>query len=104
MRRSVRSLASYTKHPYFVSLGDGLNIFSGGQYVTKVGNPDIARGSRTVQNGTEVVQYRGRYNHSSRHSRQRTTSGALRLRPECMGSQPDARDIPLWERDLQLPR
>jgi hypothetical protein len=35
-------------YPYFVSQGDGLGIFSGGQYVTKVGNPNIARSSRTV--------------------------------------------------------
>jgi hypothetical protein len=36
-------------YPYNISQGDGLNIFSGGQYATKVGNPNIARGSRTVQ-------------------------------------------------------
>jgi hypothetical protein len=36
-------------YPYNVSQGDGLNIFSGGQYSTKVGNPTLARGSRTVQ-------------------------------------------------------
>lgn len=44
------TVAQFQKgYPYNVSQGDGLNIFSGGQYVTKVGNPDIARGSRTVQ-------------------------------------------------------
>jgi Carboxypeptidase regulatory-like domain/TonB-dependent Receptor Plug Domain len=36
-------------YPYYVSQGDGLGIFSGGQYVTKVGNPSLPRGSRTVQ-------------------------------------------------------
>src|SRR5258708_5745435 len=36
-------------YPYFISQGDTLGIFSGGQYVTKVGNPNIARSSRTVQ-------------------------------------------------------
>jgi Carboxypeptidase regulatory-like domain len=46
----VSTVAQFQKgYPYFVSQGDGLNIFSGGQYVTKTGNPDIARGSRTVQ-------------------------------------------------------
>jgi Carboxypeptidase regulatory-like domain len=35
-------------YPYNVSQGDQLQIYSGGQYVTKVGNPNIARGSRTV--------------------------------------------------------
>jgi len=46
----VSTVAQFQKgYPYFVSQGDGLNIFSGGQYVTKGGNPDIARGSRTVQ-------------------------------------------------------
>jgi outer membrane receptor protein involved in Fe transport len=35
-------------YPYNISQGDQLQIYSGGQYVTKVGNPNIARGSRTV--------------------------------------------------------
>ena len=36
-------------YPYNVSQGDTLGIFSGGQYATKVGNPNIAHGSRTVE-------------------------------------------------------
>ena len=36
-------------YPYNVSQGDTLGLFSGGQYVTKVGNPSLDRGSRTVQ-------------------------------------------------------
>jgi hypothetical protein len=36
-------------YPYNVSQGNTLGIFSGGQYATKVGNPSIARSSRTVQ-------------------------------------------------------
>ncbi|WP_235011751.1 outer membrane beta-barrel protein [Bryocella elongata] len=35
-------------YPYFISQSNQLGIFSGGQYVTKVGNPDLSRGSRTV--------------------------------------------------------
>jgi Carboxypeptidase regulatory-like domain len=35
-------------YPYNISQGDQLQIYSGGQYVTKVGNPNIERGSRTV--------------------------------------------------------
>jgi hypothetical protein len=46
----VSTVAQFQKgYPYNVSQGDGLNIFSGGQYATKVGNPDLARGSRTIQ-------------------------------------------------------
>jgi hypothetical protein len=46
----VSTAAQFQKgYPYNVSQGDGLNIFSGGQYVTKVGNPAIALGSRTIQ-------------------------------------------------------
>jgi hypothetical protein len=36
-------------YPYNISQGDTLGIFSGGQYVTKIGNPRIQRSSRTVQ-------------------------------------------------------
>jgi hypothetical protein len=46
----ISTVAQFQKgYPYNVSQGDGLNIFSGGQYTTKVGNPDLPRGSRTVQ-------------------------------------------------------
>lgn len=46
----VSTVAQFQKgYPYFISQGDTLGIFSGGQYVTKVGNPDIDRSSRTVQ-------------------------------------------------------
>jgi len=34
--------------PYNVSQADQLQIGSGGQFVTETGNPNIARGSRTV--------------------------------------------------------
>jgi hypothetical protein len=37
-----------TGYPYNISQGDQLQIYSGGQYVTKVGNPNVPRGSRTV--------------------------------------------------------
>ena len=36
-------------YPYNISQGDTLNVFSGGQYVTQVGNPNIGRSARTVQ-------------------------------------------------------
>jgi hypothetical protein len=36
-------------YPYFVSQGDQLQIYSGGQYVTRVSNPNIPRSQRTVQ-------------------------------------------------------
>ena len=46
----VSTLAQFqTGYPYNVSQGDTLGIFSGGQSVTKSGNPNIARSSRTVQ-------------------------------------------------------
>lgn len=35
-------------YPYFITQSNTLGTFSGGQYVTKVGDPNIARGSRTV--------------------------------------------------------
>lgn len=46
----VSTVAQFQKgYPYFISQGDTLGIFSGGQYVTKVGNPDIDRSSRTIE-------------------------------------------------------
>jgi hypothetical protein len=80
-------------YPYNISQGDGLNIFSGGQYATKVGNPNIARGSRTVPKWFNTAAF--------------TTTPA-----DTLGNAPRAslygpgqnvwdlslmRDIPLWE-------
>ncbi|SFS13616.1 TonB-dependent Receptor Plug Domain [Granulicella pectinivorans] len=46
----VSTVAQFQQgYPYFVSQNDQLGIFSGGQYVTKVGDPNLPRGSRTVQ-------------------------------------------------------
>ena len=46
----ISTVAQFQKgYPYFISQSNELGIFSGGQYVTKVGNPNIARGSRTVK-------------------------------------------------------
>jgi hypothetical protein len=46
----VSTVAQFQKgYPYFISQSNTLGTFSGGQYVTKVGNPNIARGSHTVQ-------------------------------------------------------
>lgn len=46
----VSTVAQFQKgFPYFISQANQLGIFSGGQYVTKVGNPNLSRGSRTVQ-------------------------------------------------------
>ncbi len=36
-------------YPYSINQGNTLGLFSQAQYVTKVGNPNISRGSRTVQ-------------------------------------------------------
>ena len=36
-------------YPYNISQGDQLQIYSGGQYVTQVSNPNIPRSQRTVQ-------------------------------------------------------
>lgn len=45
----VSTIAQFQQgYPYFVSQKNQLGIFSGGQYVTKVGNPNISRGSRTA--------------------------------------------------------
>src|ERR1700678_328514 len=35
-------------YPYFISGTNGLGVFSGAQYVTEVGNPNLPRASRTV--------------------------------------------------------
>lgn len=46
----VSTVAQFQKsYPYFITQSNTLGTFSGGQYVTQVGHPDIARGSRTVQ-------------------------------------------------------
>jgi hypothetical protein len=46
----VSTVAQFQKgYPYFITQGNELGTFSGGQYVTEVGNPNIARGSRTVE-------------------------------------------------------
>jgi hypothetical protein len=36
-------------YPYFITQSNTLGTFSGGQYVTKAGDPNIARGSRTIE-------------------------------------------------------
>lgn len=36
-------------YPYFITQTNQLGIFSGAQYATRVGNPNLPRGSRTVQ-------------------------------------------------------
>ena len=46
----VSTVAQFqTGYPYFITQANQLGTFSGGQYVTKVGNPSLPRGSRTVQ-------------------------------------------------------
>jgi outer membrane receptor protein involved in Fe transport len=46
----VSTVAQFQKgYPYFISQSDTLGLFSGGQYATKVGDPNLARGSRTVE-------------------------------------------------------
>ena len=35
-------------YPYFISQTNGLGLFSGAQYITEVGNPNLPRSSRTV--------------------------------------------------------
>jgi hypothetical protein len=45
----VSTVAQFQKgYPYFITQGNELGTFSGGQYVTEIGNPNISRGSRTV--------------------------------------------------------
>ena len=46
----ISTVAQFQKgYPYFITQANQLGLFSGGQYVTKVGNPDLPHGSRTVQ-------------------------------------------------------
>ncbi|MGO4515285.1 carboxypeptidase regulatory-like domain-containing protein [Terriglobus sp. 2YAB30_2] len=46
----VSTVAQFQKgYPYFITQANQLGIFSGAQYVTKAGDPNISRGSRTVQ-------------------------------------------------------
>ena len=46
----ISTVAQFQKGvPYFITQSNTLGTFSGGQYVTEVGNPNIARGSRTIQ-------------------------------------------------------
>jgi hypothetical protein len=80
--------------PYNISQADQLQIGSGGQFVTETGNPNIARGSRTV-------------------AKWFNTSAFSITPPDTLGAGPRAsfygpgqnmwdislmRDIPLWER------
>jgi len=46
----VSTVAQFQKgYPYVISQANQLGIFSGAQYVTMAGNPNLSRGSRTVQ-------------------------------------------------------
>ncbi|HEY4381467.1 MAG TPA: carboxypeptidase regulatory-like domain-containing protein [Acidobacteriaceae bacterium] len=47
----ISTIAQFqTGYPYNISSGaDTLNLFEGAQYVTEIGNPNMSRGSRTVQ-------------------------------------------------------
>jgi hypothetical protein len=46
----VSMVAQFEKgYPYFITQSNTLGTFSGGQYVTEVGNPNVSRGSRTIQ-------------------------------------------------------
>ena len=91
----ISTVAQFQKgYPYNVSQGDTLGIFSGGQYATKVGNPDLSRGSRTIEKWFNTA--------------------AFAITPQdTLGNAPRAslygpgqnvwdlslmRDIPLWER------
>ncbi len=45
----VSTVAQFqTGYPYFISQTNQLGLFSGAQYATSVGNPNLPRGSRTV--------------------------------------------------------
>ena len=46
----ISTVAQFQKgYPYFITQANQLGLFSGGQYVTKLGNPDLPRDSRSVQ-------------------------------------------------------
>ena len=91
----ISTVAQFQKgYPYNVSQGNTLGLFSGAQYATKLGNPNIARGSRTVENWFNTAAF--------------TTTPQ-----DTLGNAPRAslygpgqnvwdlglmRDIPLWER------
>jgi hypothetical protein len=46
----ISTVAQFQKgYPYFITQTNQFGLFSGGQYVTQVGNPNIERGSRTVR-------------------------------------------------------
>lgn len=91
----VSTVAQFqTGYPYFITQTNQLGLFSGGQYVTKVGDPNIARGQRTV-------------------ARWFNTSAFAITNPNVLGNAPRAalygpgqnvwdislqRDFPIWER------
>jgi hypothetical protein len=46
----ISTVAQFQRgYPYFITQSNTLGLFSGGQYVTKVGNPDLSRSDRTKQ-------------------------------------------------------
>jgi TonB dependent receptor len=46
----ISTVAQFQKgYPYFITQSNTLGTFSGAQYVTEAGNPNISRGSRTIE-------------------------------------------------------
>lgn len=91
----VSTVAQFQKgYPYNISGGDALNIFSGAQYVTEVGNPNISRSSRTVQKWFNTKAFVA--------TPQDTLGNAPRVTLYGPGQNvwdlSLMRDVPLWER------
>ncbi len=90
----ISTVAQFQKgYPYFISQANQLGLFSGAQYVTQVGNPNIPRGQRTVKEWFNPAAFQI-------------------TKPDILGNTPRAalygpgqnvwdlslmRDIPLWE-------
>jgi Carboxypeptidase regulatory-like domain/TonB dependent receptor len=46
----ISTVAQFQKgYPYFIAQSNTLGTFSGAQYVTEAGNPNVSRGSRTIE-------------------------------------------------------
>ena len=79
--------------PYSVTQGDGLNIFSGGQFVTQTGNGSIPRGSRTVAKWFNTSAFSITPNDTLGNGPRASFYGP----GQNMWDMSLMRDIPLWE-------
>ncbi|WP_338026806.1 hypothetical protein [Acidisarcina polymorpha] len=91
----VSAVAQFQKgYPYFISQGDTLGIFSGGQYVNRVGSPDISRGSRTVARWFNPAAFAA----TPQDTLGNSPRAALYGPGQNVWDIAVMRDIPIWER------